>query len=78
MYNTVLRGWRSKYYGHFYKSAMNRVFCQLNSMLVKWTMKKYKKLRNSKTQASKWLTKTARQNSSLFLHWQLGIFPAAE
>ena len=77
MYNPVLRGWQG-YYGYFYKSGMNKVFCQLNAILVKWVMKKYKKLRNSKTQASKWLGKIARQNSYLFIHWQLGIFPAAE
>lgn len=77
MYNPVLRGWQG-YYGHFYKSAMKKVFCQLNAILVKWVMKKYKKLRNSKTQASKWLEKVARQNSNQFIHWQLGILPAAE
>ena len=77
MYNPVLRGWW-QYYGFFYKSAMGVVFNQLNRMLVKWAKKKYKRFHRSKTQASKWLTKTARQKRKLFIHWQLGIFPAAE
>lgn len=77
MYNAVLRGWW-QYYGYFYKSMVKVIFNQLNRMLVKWAMKKYRKLRTSKTQASKWLTKIAKQRKELFLHWKLGIFPAAE
>lgn len=77
MYDPVLQGWW-QYYGYFYKSAMATIFNQLNRILVKWAKKKYRKLRRSKTQASKWLTKIARQRKGLFLHWRLGIFPAAE
>jgi RNA-directed DNA polymerase len=77
MYNPILRGWW-QYYGYFNKSAMGVVFNQLNRMLVKWAKKKYKRFHRSKTQASKWLTKVARQKRELFIHWQLGIFPAAE
>ena len=77
MYNPILRGWWH-YYGFFYKSAMTVVFNQLNRTLVKWAKKRYKRFHRSKTQASKWLTKVARQKRKLFIHWQLGIFPAAE
>jgi RNA-directed DNA polymerase len=76
-YNPILRGWW-QYYGYFYKSAITVIFNQLNRMLTKWAMKKYRTLRHSKTQASKWLTKIARGKRELFFHWQLGIFPAAE
>ena len=77
MYNSVLRGWL-QYYGRYCRSAMGVIFNLFNRKLVKWVMKKYKRLRRSKTQASKWLTKVARQNKTLFIHWQLGIYPAAE
>jgi RNA-directed DNA polymerase len=77
MYNPVLKGWLA-YYGRYCRSAMGVIFNVFNRKLVKWIMKKYKKLRRSKTQASKWLTKIARQNKSLFIHWQLGVYPAAE
>lgn len=77
MYNSVLRGWL-QYYGRYRRSAMGVIFNLFNRKLVKWVMKKYKRLRRSKTQASKWLTKVARQNKTLFIHWQLGIYPAAE
>jgi len=66
MYNPVLIGWWY-YYGFFHKSAMGIVFNQLNRMLVKWTKKKYKRFHRSKTQASKWLTKVARQKRELRL-----------
>ncbi len=33
MDNSVLRGWY-QYYGHFYKSAMTRVFCQLQILFM--------------------------------------------
>jgi RNA-directed DNA polymerase len=77
MYNPVLIGWW-QYYGFFYKSAMTVVFNQFNKILVKWAKKKYKRFHRSKTQASKWLTKMGRYNRNLFIHWQIGIFPAAE
>lgn len=77
MYNPILKGWW-QYYGYFYKSATAIIFNQLNRILVKWAMKKYRKLRRSKTQASKWLTRIARQREDLFFHWKLRIFPAAE
>jgi RNA-directed DNA polymerase len=77
MYNSVLNGWL-QYYGKFCKSGMIAVFNQLNRMLTKWAKKKYKKLQRSKTRASKWLTKEARRRKELFVHWQLGIYPAAE
>lgn len=77
MYNSVLRGWFD-YYGRYCRSAVGVIFNLFNQKLVKWVMKKYKRLRQSKTQASKWLTKVARQNKTLFVHWQLGIYPAAE
>jgi RNA-directed DNA polymerase len=77
MYNPVLVGWY-QYYGYFCKSAMSVIYNQFNRILVKWVKKKYKRFRRSKTQASKWLTKVARDRRELFIHWRFGIFPAAE
>jgi RNA-directed DNA polymerase len=76
-YNLILRGWYA-YYGEFGKTAMRVVFEQLNRILAKWAMRKYRKLNNSLKQAMKWLARIARENRELFLHWQLGIFSSAE
>ena len=42
-YNPILRGWVN-YYGHFYKSALLRVFDRFEAALVRWGRRKYKKL----------------------------------
>lgn len=68
--NPKVRGWIN-YYGRYYKSALNPVFRQLNSSLVKWARWKYKKLRSHKTRAAEWLGQVAKREPSLFAHWQL-------
>ena len=44
MFNVVLQGWIN-YYGRFYKSMLYPVFRHLNEILVRWAMRKYKRLR---------------------------------
>ena len=77
MWNRVLRGW-IQYYGVFYKSALYPVFHHLNRTLVRWAMRKYKRLRRRPRRAEYWLGRIARREPSLFAHWQqLGIMPTA-
>ena len=73
--NPVLRGWIN-YYGHFYKTELHHVLEHLNQLLVKWATRKYKRLRNRKVRAIKWLGEIAKRSPKLFAHWQLGIRPA--
>ena len=44
MFNVVVQGWIN-YYGRFYKSMLYPVFRHLNEILVRWAMRKYKRLR---------------------------------
>ena len=76
MYNPKLRGW-ANYYGYFYKSDMYSIYYHLNLVLIRWAMRKYKKLRAHKLRACKWLARIARQQPELFVHWQMGVFPRA-
>ena len=76
MYNPIIRGWIN-YYGSYYKSALNRVFLQLVRSLMKWAMKKYKKLRGRLQRATHWLGRIARREPNLFAHWKMGMRPAA-
>ena len=77
MWNPVLRGW-IQYYGRFYKSALYPVFRHLNGLLVRWAMRKYKRLRRHRRRASHWLGDLARREPRLFAHWHLlGVTPAA-
>lgn len=70
--NPVLRGWIS-YYGAFYKSELYSVLQHMNKLLVKWAIRKYKRLRNRKVRAVKWMTELSEKSPHLFEHWRLGI-----
>ena len=77
MWNPVLRGW-IQFYGRFYKSALYSVFRHFNDLLVRWAMRKYKRLRRHRRRAIHWLGGLARRAPRLFAHWHLlGLTPAA-
>jgi len=76
MWNPVLRGW-IQYYGRFYKSALHSVFRHFNGLLVRWAMRKFKRLRRHRRRAEHWLGGIGRREPRLFAHWQLlGLKPA--
>jgi RNA-directed DNA polymerase len=76
MYNPKIRGW-ANYYGSFYKSGMYSVYYHINRALIRWAMRKFKKLRAHKLRTCNWLGRMARQEPKLFEHWQMGILPGA-
>ncbi|MBA9088754.1 hypothetical protein FHR92_005284 [Fontibacillus solani] len=49
----------------------------MNDALVVWARRKYKKLERHKTKAIRWLGQLAKNLPKLFVHWRLGILPAA-
>ena len=75
MFNSKIQGWIN-YYSHFYKSEMRNVLRYINKCLIKWAMRKYKKL-TSEIKARKWLQRIAENNDKLFAHWKFGIIPMA-
>ena len=77
MFNPMLRGWVN-YYGRFYKSALTPTLRHVDRVLVRWAMRKYKRLRRHKRRAEHWLGRIARKEPQLFAHWQMGMRPAAE
>lgn len=74
--NPVLRGWIN-YYGRFYKSALYPVLRHMNAALIQWARRKYKRLSRHRRRAEYWLGKIAKREPQLFVHWQMGIRPAA-
>ena len=70
--NPMIRGW-IEYYGKFTKSELNSVFQRLNGTLVRWSMKKYKKLAKRPTYAAEHMEEIARKHTELFAHWKAGI-----
>jgi RNA-directed DNA polymerase len=67
-YNPILRGWLN-YYGHFYKSALLRVFDRFEAALVRWARRKYKKLQRHEGRGYLWIWRVARRQPQLFVHW---------
>ena len=74
MFNGVIQGWIN-YYGRFYKSMLNPVFRHLNEILVRWAMKKYKRLRRRPGRARRLIADVARRQPGLFAHWRFGVRP---
>lgn len=76
MFNPVIRGWVN-YYGRFYKSELYPVLMHMDRALVRWAVRKHKKLEGHQRRATHWLGEIARRDPRLFTHWQMGIRPAA-
>lgn len=71
-YNSRLIGWIN-YYGKYSRSALYPIFWHFNKTLVAWAMRKFKRFRNRKTWASKWLERISKENSKLLYHWRIGM-----
>ena len=72
--NSIVRGWVT-YYGRFYRSRLYPSLRNINEYLVRWAMRKYKRLKNRATAAREWLTVIAARQPDLFVHWKLGLLP---
>jgi group II intron reverse transcriptase/maturase len=70
--NPLLRGWIG-YYGRYTPSALRRLFQHVNKTLLGWLRRKFKRFKQHKTQAGRFLEKLARDSADLFVHWRLGV-----
>lgn len=68
---------RFNYYGTFYKSQLYPALRPINEYLVRWALRKYKRLRGHVGRAWSWLASVARRDPTLFAHWRLGVLPTA-
>jgi RNA-directed DNA polymerase len=67
--NPVLRGWIN-YFTGYCKSAIRPTLQHLDRILVRWAMRKYKKLKKHQRRACQWLSRIAEKQPGLFIHWQ--------
>ena len=74
--SATIRGWLN-YYGRYYKSALRPILRQLQDALVRWAMRKYKRLRGHWLKATHWLGRIARREPRLFTSWEFGFRPSA-
>jgi RNA-directed DNA polymerase len=72
--NQIVRGWIN-HYGRFYRSRLVSLLRRINEYLVRWAMRKYKRLRGHPTRAWRLLATVARREPELFAHWQAGALP---
>ena len=70
--NPMIRGWIN-YYGRYTKSALTSVLQRINGTLVRWSMRKYRNLKNKTTRAVQHMKEFASKNLYLFAHWKIGI-----
>ena len=74
MVNIVVQGWIN-YYGRFYRSRLHPLLMRINTYLVRWAKRKFKRMRGSYPRARQWLVRVARREPRLFAHWRLGVLP---
>lgn len=65
--NPVVRGWMS-YYGAFYRSALYPVLGRINSYLMRWLRKKFRRFRGWKKARGAW-EKAVTARPQFFAHW---------
>jgi RNA-directed DNA polymerase len=65
--NPVIRGWMN-YYGRFYRTEMFALLRRINTYLVRWARRKFKRLRAFK-RAKRWWHGLQQRQPDLFVHW---------
>jgi RNA-directed DNA polymerase len=66
--NPIVRGWMN-YWGHFYRSEMIPLLQRINTYLVRWARKKYKRLKGFK-RLKAWWDRVVQRVPNLFAHWR--------
>ena len=74
MFNSIVQGWIN-YYGRFYTSMLYPLLRRINDHLVRWAMRKYKRLRRREKRAGELLAEASRRSPQLFAHWRFGLKP---
>ena len=65
--NPIVRGWMT-YYGRYYRTALDRLLKRINTYLVRWAQRKYKRLRPFR-KALRWWTRLTGRQPRMFVHW---------
>ena len=65
--NPVICGWMT-YYGRFYRTELHGLLKRINTYLVRWARRKFKRLRSFK-KAKRWWNGLLQRQPALFTHW---------
>ena len=66
--NPIVAGWMN-YYGRFYRSRLHPLLQRINTYLMRWAGKKYKRLRGYRRFKAWWL-RIVKDDPTLFAHWK--------
>jgi transposase InsO family protein len=66
--NPIVRGWIN-YYGRFYRSELLRSLDRINEYLMRWAMRKYKRLRRRPQRAWDLVAAAHKRQPRLLAHW---------
>jgi len=65
--NPIVRGWMT-YYGRYYRTALDRLLKRINTYLMRWAQRKYKRLRPFR-KALRWWARLTERQPRMFAHW---------
>jgi RNA-directed DNA polymerase len=65
--NPVVRGWMN-YCGRYYRTEMFALLRRINTYLVRWARRKFKRFRAFK-RAKSWWSGLLQRQSAMFAHW---------
>jgi RNA-directed DNA polymerase len=68
--NLIVRGWVN-YYGRFYPAWLAGSLRRIDEFLVRWAMRKYKRLRGRRKRAWEFLAGVFARDPGLFAHWRV-------
>jgi RNA-directed DNA polymerase len=68
--NSTVHGWVN-YYGRFYPSVLAISLRSLDKFVVRWAMRKYKRLKGRRLRAWEFLDGVATREPKLFAHWRV-------
>ena len=66
--NPIVAGWMN-YYGRFYRSMLSPILQRINTYLMRWAGRKYKRLRSYK-RFTRWWFGIIDREPELFTHWR--------
>ncbi len=67
--NKQVRGWIN-YYGRFCSSVLTGFLRRIDEYLVRWAMRKYKRLKGRRMRTWEFLARVKTREPNLFAHWR--------
>ena len=67
--NPIVAGWMN-YYGRYYRTAMDPLLQRVNTYLMRWAGKKYRRQLRARRRFKRWWTGLLKRQPDLFAHWK--------